>query len=127
MKTKQEVIQEAWGDFYEKAKHAINSDGWFERNKDRDLTLLTHFDVDDMRFSGLLIRPKVLDGIENNNGWTRIESEADLPKDDDKEYWIANENGIFGFVANGWQVVAKWKNGTCTHYQPIIKPESPIY
>lgn len=126
MKTNQEVIQEAWGNFYEKAKHAINSDGWFERNKDRDLTLLTHFSVDEMRFSGLLIRPKVLDGIETNNHWISIDGNI---KVDNGKYWVRLFNpdtNIESFeVINVLHGVIDYY--FATHYQPIIKPQAPIY
>lgn len=91
---KEEAIRKAWGfEFYEKAKHAINEYGWFERNKDRNLTLLTHFEIKEMRFSGLFIRPRVLDNIENNNGWISIESEEDLPKDSHALLWVYTDHG----------------------------------
>ncbi len=130
---KQEAIRKAWGfEFYEIAKHAINEDGWFERNKDRNLTLLTHFEVNEMRFKGLLIRPRVLDNIENNNGWIRIESEEDLPKESG-EYWVYETNGAIGTrfylsVPQKWgQHEMEIKEPQVSHWQPIVEPEKPIY
>lgn len=76
---------------------------------------------------GLKLQPSALSGIYNNNGWVKIESEIDLPKDDDGAYWIANENGRFDFIATGYQIKAKWKNETCTHYKQIEFPKDPIY
>lgn len=127
---KSEAIRKAWGfEFYEIAKHAINEDGWFERNKDRNITLLTHFEVNEMRFKGLLIRPKSLDNIEYNNGWIRIESEEDLPKESIECWFIHYEriySGAFaGRMFASGSTLAGWK--AVSHYQPIVKPEKPIY
>ncbi len=41
------------------------------------------------------IRPKTLKGIENNNGWTKLESEKDLPeRNDEQEYYWIHEGSI---------------------------------
>lgn len=72
------------------------------------------------------IRPKSLQGIETNNGWIRIESEEDLPKEDGV-YWVYTVDGnrqlryLEDFLHNGKI------NKYFTHYQPILKPEKPIY
>ena len=72
---------------------------------------------------GLKIQPSILKGIYNNNGWIKIESEEDLPIDNES-YWTVIEgvkNSLFQTYSN--HIVLKHH----THYQPIIKPESPIY
>jgi len=77
---------------------------------------------------GIMWRPKSLQGIENNNGWIKIESEGDLPKENGK-YWTAigdNQDEMFDneFVERKY---FKWRHIEITHYQPIQKPQPPIY
>ena len=76
--------------------------------------------------------PQSLQGIENNNGWIRIESEEDLPNDSG-DYWVYETNGVIG-IRFFMSVPKKFGNHETeieepkiTHYQPIVKPEKPIY
>lgn len=72
-------------------------------------------------------RPKSLQGIENNNGWIRIESEEDLPKDSFNYYAFCSNGSIMTF--NDFEYYKKYiiPELKVTHYQPIVKPEKPIY
>lgn len=79
----------------------------------------------------LIYRPKSLSGIETNNNWRQIESEYDLPKENG-EYWVVYnqeiihtyfEVGDIRFSQNG----RDFYKGLPSHYQPIVKPKSPIY
>lgn len=78
---------------------------------------------------GNFYRPKSLQGIEDNCGWIKIESESDLPKKDSECFFIEHGNitqGIFNgkrFISN--YGVFGWK--TITYHQPIEKPKPPIY
>src|SRR5690606_22429946 len=56
--------------------------------------------------------------------WIKINSEADLPKEKG-DYWIANENGVFDFIASRDQIKTKFENSTCTHYMRFFKPQPP--
>lgn len=56
--------------------------------------------------------------------WIKINSESDLPKEKG-DYWIANENGVFDFIASRDQIKAKFENNTCTHYMRFFKPQPP--
>lgn len=81
--------------------------------------------------------PSSLEGIETNNGWTRIESEADLPKESTYCWFILKgvdkiQYGRFilslsnvkrFFLYDG----DNYNYSEVTHYQPIIKPQPPIY
>lgn len=62
---------------------------------------------------------------KNNNGWTRIESEADLPKDS-WNYWIMQSDGLIQTLKE-YEDNKKYFKIIATHYQPITKPEKPIY
>lgn len=71
-------------------------------------------------------RPKSLQGIENNNGWIKIESENDLPKEKCK-IWVRSlefkEIVIINFTNSFFTPIHQ----TCTHWQPITTPKLPIY
>ena len=77
------------------------------------------------------IRPKTLQGLENNNGWTKIENESDLPTIGEY-YTIASfDNSIvereFPHPKFSLEFNKEWWLKHITHYQQIIKPENPLY
>ena len=130
---KLEKIQEAYGEYWEKLKDSINMhDGYIEGYIINKKLGFTPKDYEE-KFAPLVssYRPKSLQGIEHNNGWIKIESEEDLPE----------ETGIyFTFSKVSWKpfyridvFTGRLKNSftngiSCfTHYQPIIKPEPPMY
>lgn len=122
--TKHEKIIEAYGEHWEKVKNFVDDDGWC--NSFWDICEINKGYTKPKSF-GTKWRPKSLQGIENNNGWIKIESEADLPKDS-TNYWTVTkfdkEPKIrwFNRFFNEYE-----KDGKVTHYQPIIKPLPPIY
>lgn len=120
--TKKDRVREAYGD-----KLSIcnpDENGWTDSKTwlENGLTLSASSHI----HQGGKIRPKSLQGIENNNGWIKIESEDDLPKED-KWYWVKKKSGEE--ILSGYQIgVSKerWLS-EITHYQPIEKPKPPIY
>lgn len=151
MKTKEEVIKEAYGVHFDYLKDFIwMSDGYCQ---DRRYNQLDCPIPENIRFNEpyesewirsdngeemvdvFRWRPKSLQGIEDNNGWIRIESEEDLPKDSSTEYHFydfkAHEriqalqvslNAVpFSIITN------LYSKGLCTHYRPILKHKPPIY
>ncbi len=65
--------------------------------------------------------------IQNNNGWKKIEREADLPNND-MEFWVIDKGQLCkkSFNHHLPNNVRYWFENI-THYQPIIKPQPPIY
>lgn len=120
---KLKAIQEAYGEYY------IHSDinGWirFGMYCPTDLGVEEYEEIEELG----VWRPKSLSGIENNLGWIRIEEDgSNLPNGNDADdFWICNENGLFDFFSYPEQIERKFRNGTVTHYQPVIKPKPPIY
>lgn len=128
--TKEEKIKEAYGSYYEEVKNKIDNNGWLFDSLDFFNEKMTNIDIDHKwhnEYEASSYRPLQLEGIENNNGWIKIESEADLPK----------ENGVYWTLRNGSTVPLYlkvyndldseyWVNAY-THYQKIIKPEPPLY
>lgn len=118
--SKQDAIKEAWGEGYDSS---IDENGW--------KSILGAFipgklevDVSDC---GKRYRPKSLQGIENNDGWIRIESEEDLPKDSHALLWVYTDHGnIYNyFFYSTWFSINELEKVVA--YQPITKPLKPIY
>jgi len=63
---------------------------------------------------------------ESNNGWIKIESEADLPKEG-KIFWVMKIGYSYPIVERLYNDDANYWLNQFTHYQPIRKPELPIY
>ncbi len=138
MKTKEEVIKEKWIEIIgEENFKKLNVD---ENGFEDHYTYATktssakehtekHFDID--KNTGL-IRPKSLQGIESNNGWISINSEKDLPSEDEF-YWVFDGLGIyFSFFKSKHKEFIDQTDNECafyniTHYQPIVKPLKPIH
>ena len=123
--TKQEKIQEAYGEHWEDLKDYVDENGWLIYSKSRPITLVSYFDVNEIEFDGFCSRPKSLQGIENNNGWIKIESEADLPNDE-KSYWVVNDEKEI-FEMEYFPNYKAFTEEGVTHYQPINKPLKPLY
>lgn len=135
--TKQEAIRQAWGNHWQHVKDYTNKSGWcIDRghrlfsthgiyDNDPDFDFDVEGDWDDAIV--LEYRPKSLRGIEDNNGWIKIESEKDLPK----------ETGLYHVYFKGfnsseiayyhYQTHAHTWLEKIAHYRPIIKPQPPIY
>ena len=90
--TKEEKIKEAWDNKdgsnkevwagywnYNKAKeHGMDKDGWIK---------VCGYEPGEGMVCDYM-RPPQLEGIENNNGWIKIESEDDLPKENIECFYI---------------------------------------
>jgi len=129
--TKQEKIQEAYGENWELVKYKVNKDGWI---KDREFIFSDFIngidwqttDHDDEYYD--TSRPKSLKGIEDNNGWIKINNETDLPKEG-AEYWVVTKRGTITKASylSDRKVFFVFGDIQVTHYQKLIYPQKPIY
>lgn len=129
--TKEEVIKAAYGENWELVKDKVNKDGWI---KDREF-IFSDFvkgidwqttDHDDEFYDTR--RPKQLKGIEDNCGWTKIESEKDLPQDINHVYVVArNKEILFKSGVAKITVDYLYATGKITHYQQIQEFKPPIF
>lgn len=123
---KQKAIQEAWGQLY--TNYPVDQDGWGKVS----LYLIMDFPkhVFDYKSAGdifFLVRPIALQGIDDNNGWTRIESEADLPKTSGRVEFITRKGNrttyeffcapTLGDDRDMMKMFSHWRK----------EPDSPIY
>ena len=124
LKAKQEAIKKAYGEYWENVKDYVDNDGWID-NSIPKFTFGQLKNLDLEYKNDVFFRPKSLQGIENNNGWIKIENEADLPKENT---WCFIISKIAGITHGEFLIKNKdfWLTDA-THYQPIEKPKPPIY
>lgn len=125
--TKEERIQEVYGEYFEIC--IPDKNGWSLFNKFTKTNIC--YKTIEVTECGLRWRPKFLQGIENNFGWTKIESEEDLPKETEIHYHgLMDGNYIVFNLKSPINTKALFKDfikDKVTHYQPIQKPELPLY
>ena len=122
--TKQESIKKAYGDYYEKCNP--NENGWI----DYDIWFKNIGHKIDYDYSGnqMFMRPKCLSGIENNNGWVKMNNKRDNLPTEHCKCWLWTKDGImFGDYNSTTQGFYGYKEIKFTHYQIISEPKPPIY
>ena len=128
MKTKEELLQSVYGAEYIHAD--IN--GWMKYGMYHPNDL--GFDNDEIdRYGDMdLWRPKSFLCMEDNFGWISINSEKDLPSEDEF-YWVFDGLGIyFSFFKSKHKEFIDQTDNECafyniTHYQQIVKPNPPLH
>lgn len=131
--------------FVSNEKDDIKIDGWHEISTDkiRDKSKIPELILQGVlriKENNIKTKQESQNFNNNNNGWIKIESENDLPKDQPIDVIIDSEP-YQGFVYEGyseWFCIIenryKSKNiedlveaNIITHYQSIQKPKPPIY
>ena len=143
--TKEDKIKEAYGEYWESVKLLTDENGFICQSTlfFPETVMMDKMEIQVKPFppdGRCYWRPMTLKGIENNNGWIRIESENDLPKDksidvivDSKPYqgFIYEANcGLFCCIENRYnqnELSEIIEANLITHYQPIFKPAIPLY
>lgn len=129
---KKDKIKEAYGEYWEQVKDEVTEDGFVPYRLMEDSKGII-FDFKQLHIvygnKEPYVRPVCLLNIEDNNGWTKIKSEKDFPKVEDKYYTISKENKEYvrSDTYDKSPVNQYWWINNITHYQPIIKPLPPIY
>jgi len=130
--TKQEKIQEAWVEMQSHIESEgvpkYNDDGWAKYGRKQESEWFKLFEEKEW-LGYLFYRPKSLQGIENNNGWIKIESKDDLPKEDCNIHIFKDNLTYVAFYDSDYKEFSAgiMPNIKPTHYQPIVKPQPPIY
>ena len=136
--TNQEVIAEAYGEYWNAAKErGVDENGYIVSSINGSFpnwkeTVKNIFPKLDLTFKKTTVtwefRPKSLSRIEDNNGWIKIGHGAKPSK---TEYFVYSSTGICiamyypeiqGFCNIGTSVKV-----SATHYQPIEKPKPPLF
>jgi hypothetical protein len=118
------AIKVAYGEYFDRVEKFIDDNGFLSMETWHNIigyNGIHGIDID----SKNNIRPGDLIGIETNNGWVRLESGDDLPRNG--EYWTraSNDGQVFlNLISDG---VWRWKNQHISHYQLVSKPSPPVY
>lgn len=130
-KIKYQVIQKAYeaeGFDWETIKNNVSEQGFL------DMEILPEYNEDNFDYyAGGIIRPYSLDGVENNNNWTKINTAKDLPIIDCScriilisgrttlaEY--SKKHNEFLTIKSGY---LNWRK--ITHYSPILDLKKPLF
>ena len=132
MENKQKAIKEAYGEHWETVKDYVDENGWIytQTKHFNNISGLSHSNLQTTPFNSEMEyywRPKSLQGIETNNGWIKIESEADLPKDDSVNYDMYNKNGRAISDLPLKTIIQLFEKGIITHYAIHVQRKPPIY
>ncbi len=126
--TKEDLIKEAYGKYYTKLSGSIDENGW-SNNWNHFASVETRlFAKEDIEQSKGKWRLKSLKGIENNNGWIKIESENDFPKEELDCFFIKDNlmyQGLWDNILKGFYSGLQKINAS--HYKKIIIPDLPLY
>ena len=135
MKSKEEVIKEAYGAHWETVKDFVDENGWCKYfNFDRvetGIEPILELYIEQIRpYSNW--RPKSLQGIETNNGWISINSEKDLPSDKIDCHFFTKEDNEY--IGKYHPIIFEFRSAhLCygldfvTHYAPIEKKQPPLH
>ncbi|WP_407533795.1 hypothetical protein [Elizabethkingia miricola] len=136
---KQQAIKAAYGEHWDKVKDYVNKNGWCDfksvfgdigNGKGLEGIELETMDNYDPKYC-YWKRPKSLSGIENNRGWTRIESEEDIP--DNNELYnsgLLDGDGVFHQKEKRHAPkTLKWlfQRKLISHYRKVDPVPPPIF
>ena len=134
--TKEEKIKEAYIEvFGEKRIRSImnyvyKENGFIEGFVLLDLKLDVKNEKLERKFNGVVYsyRPKSLQGIENNNGWIKIESEKDLPKEKGLKCLFLNKNNMHTtYISDDVLYDSDWFFRRYTHWKIKNEFKYPLY
>lgn len=126
MTEKEKLIRKAYGDDYDTliAAGELREDGWSCGDNSN------YPDIEWCPGYPQYWRPKELSGIQDNNGWTKIESEEDLPSEDSEKmylgYCLATQQMQSSPMPEGI-IRLSFKMGWLTHFREYELPKPPLY
>lgn len=134
--TKEDKIKEAWMDLNIEAHFVVcDKTGWYHGyfcNGIDDITssfgnITDKIDYE-IEYDGVgKFRPKSLKGIENNNGWIKIESENDLPKEKGLKCLFLCIHGNTTYISDDVLEDPKWFANKYSHWRFKYEIKDPIY
>ena len=128
--TKQDRIKEAYAPWWNHIKDYLDEDGRF----DLDLYYSDRSNYNTLSGLTLALHPTnkrwrraiSLDGLEDNNGWIKFNSEVEI--EPTTNYWVRTSNDVIQLLHGSIINSIKTKNLIqITHIIPIIEPKPPLY
>lgn len=131
--TKQDVIEEAYGDQYSIVKNNIDENGClcrFECIKlgiNTDNMTIIDFDVEEDQYDVLV--PNSIVGINNNNGWIKIINKISFANiDENLMYETYDITGWFkSQIISGTFLRTHFERESITHYKVFEPKKLPVY
>ena len=126
--TKKEVIREAYGKHWEELKEHINHNGWCSAGGEEFLKEVKsdfQYTTDGNRIA---FRPKVLEDIDNNNGWLIVSSDETPAVKDGVSYdlYDAEEDRIYYRIQGMYTVLNFVMLPSITHIR-VTRNDKPLY
>lgn len=125
-----QAIKRAWSEI-QINRIDYNENGWLKIKPNQYERFYNEFDLLKRNNNTHWIRPKSISEIENNNGWTRIETDGSNLPNELAHYLMAKEKSVVIIeltnVSNMSTLGASLKKDGFTHYQKIDYPKPPIY
>lgn len=122
---KQQAIKKAWGDKY--PTDGVDEDGWSKKEFKYGDYNVSDFDAK-MYLCGANIRPKELKGIEDNNGWIKMNQKRDNLPTEHCKCWLWTDDGImFGEYNSTTKGFYGYKEIKFSHYLVIQEPKPPLF
>lgn len=127
MKTKEEVIRDAWKSNYDEFSEHIDSDGWARYPNFQKHEMVEDVRPIEFRSQRSDFRPQSLKGIETNNGWIRIKNQNELPKSlIGRTFVYTDKDNIYNYSQYvQWFSISETE--TITHYQVVDDLKPPLY
>lgn len=94
------------------------------------------FDNVEHSYNTLANAINIIDNEQTSEDWIKINSEDDLPKEGYGSYHVISKTEIYCEIPKNQNIEEFWKNDinksawwmeNISHYQPIQKPQLPIY
>jgi len=127
--TKLEYIQKAYGEHWELLQDSVYSNGWISVSSllEKKFPLMKYIKCEPDDWEDITAyRPLALKGIENNNGWSKIE-DGNLPTEDCL-YDLYNINTEGCLREESLLILNRlWKSNLFTHYKKSIIIKPPLY
>ncbi|WP_413512198.1 hypothetical protein [Myroides odoratus] len=123
MKTKEEVIREAWEELgIDISNTNISENGYIKVKPSQYSAKYSELEV--LRFSEnkWSIRPKSLQGLENNNGWISLNG-TEIETEYEGDLWIINQRGDLEFYGKDDFLIP----GDAIMWQPVEEPKLPLH
>ena len=126
--TKQQIIEEAYGNEWKKVKSFSDENGWIEFDK------LSPWETELFQWEfkegeAKYWRVGSLSNLELNNGWTKVESIEDMPKGMGHYFFMLKNNKYPRLIDLNPSVMIHIQDlyETITHFQKMEWPSEPIY
>lgn len=124
--TKQEKIQEVYGEYWPYVKNHVDKNGWFDCGKKGERSLLSYFQVFNLDFEIHYQRPKLLQGLTSNNGWIKFEDKEKQKVFDSIDVVFTDKGNTYSY-ATYCNFASIYELENITHFQQLVKPKPPIY